>query len=423
VTEVSGNDSSVCLLCGEPAARVLYEIEDLPLYLHAVAPELQAEIPRLRFRAGACDCCGHLQQISIPPPSVVEPVYTRLFETYQSTAKTGIGSLRAKRFLDFLARHVPLHGSVLEVGCFDGHFLSLLRDRGCEVLGCDPSAGAKIASEDLRIDVRREFFRSGLFPHSSFDLFVARQLLEHIERPTEFMAAARQVLRPSGLLAIEVPDAHLWLSSGVLGSLFHEHVSYYTASTLRRLIEAAGFDVVGIEHQHTDLFLVARNTQRPRSSVAELSGSADVEASRELLLSYDRNTFDKQQAIKRVLAQTHEEGGLVTLYGAGVHSSSMVAALGLNTSHVDRIVDDNSTVQGQVLPNLPLTIRPSEILLELTPWDVTVISGFSFQEEMLARLKGLPIPIRTLMLYPAVTLLEHALVTRPAARPVRRPGG
>jgi hypothetical protein len=206
----------------------------------------------------------------------------------------------------------------------------------------------------------------------------------------------------SRLIALELPDAELWLSGGVLGSLFHEHVSYYTAAALGALVRAAGFDPVALEHRHTDLFLVARNTTRRAIRPAAGGRSPQVDSSRDLLLSYARSTADKRRDFARLAAETRRAGGRVVLCGAGVHSSSMVAAFALGSGDVDAIVDDNPAVQGKVLPNLDLEILPPSVLCDARPTDAVVVSGFSFQEEMVARLARLGTRARVFGLYPRV---------------------
>ncbi len=401
-----------CLLCGRAAVERLVSIAGLPLCLHAVAPEMLAEVPRLPFAAGVCAACGHVQQVDIPPGEVVEPVYTRLFASYQSTARTGIGGLRARRFLDFLAEHAPLRGRALEVGCFDGHFLSLLKERGCEVLGFDPSPGAEIAARQLGVEVRQEFYGEGSVPGASFDLFVARQVFEHVEGALAFLVQARAGLRPEGLLALELPDADLWLGGGVLGSLFHEHVSYYTEPVLAAAVEAAGFEVVGLRHAHTDLFLVARKRparERPESSTeAEklLMDEGRARRSHALLAGYRAAVDAKRAPLESLIADAHGRGGRVALYGGGVHSSSLVAAFGLTPAHVDAVLDDSPSSQGKVLANLDVPIRPGSTIAEAGPHDVAIVSGFSFQEEMLARIGATGTRASVVLLYPEVRVVS-----------------
>jgi hypothetical protein len=125
---------------------------------------------------------------------------------------------------------------------------------------------------------------------------------------------------------------------------------------------------------------------------------------------------EKRAALEQAISRTREAGGRTWLYGAGVHSSSLVATLALAPSDVDELVDDNDAVTGKVLPNLDLPIGPASRLSEASAADLVVVSGFSFQEEMLARLARTPTRARVLKLYPRV---ELAAVAPPLPAPAR----
>ncbi|MCD6169783.1 MAG: methyltransferase domain-containing protein [Candidatus Latescibacteria bacterium] len=84
--------------------------------------------------------------VNPPDPHVMETVYTQFFVTYPSVGTTGIGSLRTKRFLNFVSDHIEPDSDVLEIGCYDGYFLSLLSKMGHHVTGCEPSPAGKIAN-------------------------------------------------------------------------------------------------------------------------------------------------------------------------------------------------------------------------------------------------------------------------------------
>ncbi len=407
---MNGTGAQHCLLCGSGQTTQELTIPELPLFLHAVEPEVAADVPRLPFTLGSCASCGHLQQLNAPSDDVVAPIYTKLFGSYQSTARTGIGGLRAQRFLDFVSAAVPGRGRALEVGCFDGYFLSLLARRGMEVVGCDPSPGADIAARELGVEVRREFFRRGMVPDGSFDLFVARQVFEHVQDAQAFLELASSALRPDGFLALELPDADLWLGQGVLGSLFHEHVSYFTEPVLRTAVRRAGFHVVELRHEHTDLFLLAR---RHASTAVEklFTDPGTVRHARELAAIYRSRLAGQRKAVRRLAAATRAQGGRLYLYGAGVHSSSLVAACGLTDADVDGVVDDGPQSQGKVLPNLPRTIAAPDLLDAATARDVVIVSGFSFQEEMLARLARRASAAQVVTLYPEVGRVEVGAVS------------
>lgn len=78
--------------------------------------------------------------------------------------------------------------------------------------------------------------------NDSLDAIVAFHVLEHLIDPRGFLETAAQALRGGGQLWIEVPD----LMADWRTRLFVHpaHLSYFSAGSLRRLAEAAGFQVI-----------------------------------------------------------------------------------------------------------------------------------------------------------------------------------
>ena len=77
----------------------------------------------------------------------------------------------------------------------------------------------------------------------SFDSVLCVNVLEHLDNPDRALAGFARVLRPGGRAAILVP-AHQWLFSDVDRAI--EHRRRFEESDLRRLLEAAGFEVVSL---------------------------------------------------------------------------------------------------------------------------------------------------------------------------------
>ena len=81
-----------------------------------------------------------------------------------------------------------------------------------------------------------------------FDVVVAGELIEHLGNPARFLASARTVLRPDGLVAITTTNAFcfrrmLRVSFGS-ESVHPDHCCYFSHSTLRRLVVSCGYSCV-----------------------------------------------------------------------------------------------------------------------------------------------------------------------------------
>lgn len=126
----------------------------------------------------------------------------------------GIGGLEQLRRLNFrrmcdrLSRLRDLRGcSLLEVGCAEGWFLEEARARGIACRAVEPSeAHAKVA-RSKRFEVDVGFFPDEPSDGATFDIIVFNDVFEHIPAPEQVIAACERLLRPGGLLVINLPSS------------------------------------------------------------------------------------------------------------------------------------------------------------------------------------------------------------------------
>lgn len=97
-------------------------------------------------------------------------------------------------------------GGLFEIGCAGGFFLALAREHGWRVRGLEITAiGAKHARDTLGLDVVHGAFPSTL-PGEPTDVVYMGHVLEHLRSPTRGIEAATALVRPGGLLVVEVPS-------------------------------------------------------------------------------------------------------------------------------------------------------------------------------------------------------------------------
>ncbi len=142
-------------------------------------------------------------------------------------------------------------GRLLDVGCGAGYFLDAARAAGWQVTGVELSEPAAAAARDsLGLDVRTGSLAAAAFSDAAFDLVTMFEVLEHMRDPGAALGEANRILRPGGLLAIEIPndmnayrarfarpDNRWWVIPPI-------HLYYFNASTLSRWLLRNGFEPV-----------------------------------------------------------------------------------------------------------------------------------------------------------------------------------
>ncbi len=151
-------------------------------------------------------------------------------------------SVRFARELKLFRRYCR-GGAVLDVGCSTGGFLHQLQTRfpgEFSVLGADVSGPSLDYAESQGVPVRRGRFLEEDFGTVRFQAVTFWAVLEHLAEPGAFLAKAAALLEPGGHCFVLVPNMES-LAVRLLGTRYRyimdEHLNYFTAATLRRLVE------------------------------------------------------------------------------------------------------------------------------------------------------------------------------------------
>lgn len=98
-------------------------------------------------------------------------------------------------------------GKLLDVGVGRGEVLVAAKGQGWEVEGVEPSETfADYAERQTGAKIWREPIEDSDIPDNEFDVVILAAVLEHLYNPNEIMAKIARVLKPGGLLYLDVPN-------------------------------------------------------------------------------------------------------------------------------------------------------------------------------------------------------------------------
>ena len=252
-----------CPVCSRRVDAPFVEIPGVPVHVSTLhrTPDGARTAYRGDLELEFCESCGFIWNAA----------YDAELVTYDTAYEASLDHSPA--FVDYvsslaerLVERYDLHDRrVVEIGCGQADFLRRLCDAGGnEGIGYDP---AYVGPErDGRVTVHRELYSEETVGGAAPDFICCRHVLEHVERPLEFVRSLRRTLhaRRGTPVYFEVPNGEYQLSNGVVWDMIYAHFSTFTAPSLRALFELGGFEVRRDRHRLRRPVPVGRGPPRPR---------------------------------------------------------------------------------------------------------------------------------------------------------------
>jgi len=221
-----------------------------------------------------CASCSLCQTNPRPTPDANRLFYQRLYMSFHGNSSnldseyvTRSERIAAPR-VDLLARVIgkdqPL--TVFEVGAGAGQFQRLARERTswC-VSGIEPGKEQAGLCRRLGLDVENRFLEEVPSDAGPYDVVVSFHVFEHFLSPADFLRRVNRLLKPGGLLYLEVPNL---ASPGGPFTAFLQfpHLYSFTAITLRNYLTAiGGFRPVYTSEGRSDLAMMSRKVTEARA--------------------------------------------------------------------------------------------------------------------------------------------------------------
>ncbi len=169
---------------------------------------------------------------------------------------------------------------VLDIGTSAGTFLKLLKEYEFEGIGLEPSQSDVKLCQNSGLNVVNGYAENIPFEDETFDIVHANHVFEHLENPLKASQEAYRILKPGGMIYIEVPN-QLDNFSFRRDRLFNRviqrersissihHLWFFGEKTLYKLLKKAGFANIKIKSKHLS---IAKGWRMPFSLITHTVG-------------------------------------------------------------------------------------------------------------------------------------------------------
>jgi 2-polyprenyl-3-methyl-5-hydroxy-6-metoxy-1,4-benzoquinol methylase len=363
-----------CPACGSSSFSFFYSVDRIPV--HSVRL-LWSEKEALAFPCGDihlahCQNCGFIWNNTFE--SELQD-YSDSYESTQAYSAT-YNSFAINLATDIISRNKVYKKDILEIGCGQGEFLSLLCDIGNNRgIGFDPAYQPERAmkSGTANIDIIQDYY-SEKYTSLNADLIACKMTLEHIPLINDFIATVRRSIaaQKNTIVFFQVPNILRILDEFAFWDIYYEHCSYFSPGSLARSFRQNKFDITKLWLDYGDQYLMIEALPVEHPTEPQLPEENDLAMISQKVNHYANLIKTEHEYWKEKIFSGLNRGKKVILWGSGSKAVSFLTTLQINNHVVEYTIDINplkwntylaGTGQKVVGPDILSVYRPDLIIL------------------------------------------------------------
>lgn len=385
-----------CRLCGEPLRETFADLGMSPLCeSYVTAEQINLKETFYPLHAFVCEKCFLVQLAEYVTPDHIFSEYA-YFSSYSDSWLQ-----HAREYVDMITQRLGLgpKSLVIELASNDGYLLQNFVQKSIPVLGIDPAANVVEAATRKGVPTMVRFFgeataRELLAQGKQADLLLGNNVLAHVPALNDFVAGAKLLLKPEGVITMEFPHLQRLIEGNQFDTIYHEHFSYFSFLTAEKTFlrhELTVFDVEELPTHGGSLRVYVRHAADGKKAI-----TARVHAlrKREQEMGYERlETYaafagqvkETKRKLLEFLISAKRNGKSVAGYGAPGKGNTLLNYCGIRTDFLDYTVDRNPYKHGKFLPGTRIPIYAPEAIGQTKP-DYVLILPWNLKNEIAGQL-------------------------------------
>ncbi len=307
----------------------------------------------------------------------------------------------AKEYTEMMTKRFSLGTSsrVVEIASNDGYLLQYFKEQNIPVLGVEPTANTAEVAQSKGIESVVDFFGVRLATELAAknlhaDVLLGNNVLAHVPDILDFVGGMKILLKREGVITMEFPHLMQLVDNNQFDTIYHEHFSYLSFTTVKAIFESQGLEMFDVEELPTHGGSLRIFAKHKEDASKKISGNVINMMTKEkqkglLDLKYYSGFSEKALKVKidvlSFLAHAKRDGKTVAGYGAAAKGNTLLNYCGVKNDMISFVVDANPHKQNKFLPASHIPVVNESYLKERRP-DYVLVLPWNLKDEITKQL-------------------------------------
>ncbi|MCH9610653.1 MAG: hypothetical protein S4CHLAM81_06290 [Chlamydiales bacterium] len=359
-----------CRFCQKPLKTTFCDLGKTPLANEypKSADKSESFFP---LHAYVCDHCFLVQLQQVETPSTIFSEYA-YFSSFSSSWLE-----HAKEYADMMRPKLTKGAHIVEIASNDGYLLRNFKE--FDILGIEPAENVADQAIENGIPTLKKFFGVKLAKTlKKADLIIGNNVLAHVPDLNDFVAGLKILLAKEGTITLEFPHLERLMESVQFDTIYHEHFSYFSLTTLEKIFEKHQLEIFDVQRLKTHGGSLRLFVRHPKQKM-QLNKECDFDRI-ETYKEFTEKVKRVQQEFKSFIA-----GKNIVAYGAPAKGNTFLNSCHITANEIPYTVDRNPYKQNRFLPGTKIPIHAPEKIRETKP-DYVLILPWNLKEEIMGEL-------------------------------------
>ena len=285
---------------------------------------------------------------------------------------------------------------VLDIGSNDATSLKAYDVEGLTRIGIDPTGEKFRSYYPDYIRLVPDFFSAKNFRSVSSrraKIVTSISMFYDLEDPTQFAREVAEILDPEGIWHLEQSYMPSMLRLCSYDTICHEHIEYYSLGALKKILDAAGLDILDVEMNAVNggsfAVTAAHRASKRRRNSPVVNWLLQQEDRMGLgtpapFRDFEQRVFRHREDLTRLLRALKDDGKRILGYGASTKGNVVLQFCGIGPDLVEAIAEVNEDKFGAFTPGTHIPIISEPQARAMQP-DYFLVLPWHFKDGILAR--------------------------------------